>query len=111
MELKDYRENHKDKYPSNWEEIEKSMIAKQPYCSLCGDEGKEEGNELQVHHIVPVHIDISKNGDENNLIVLCHHCHLRVAHCGDYEKYYNLDIKRDSKEVYDNIQKYRKEVK
>lgn len=33
-----------------------------------------------MHHVVPVHVDGSKELDEGNLLTLCAHCHLLVGH-------------------------------
>jgi 5-methylcytosine-specific restriction endonuclease McrA len=43
-------------------------------CRLCGS-----SVQLEVHHVVP----ISRGGhptDENNLVTLCHQCHLAMHH-------------------------------
>ncbi|MBR1844254.1 MAG: HNH endonuclease [Lachnospiraceae bacterium] len=41
-------------------------------CQICGKSANE------VHHIIKIEEDQSKAYDENNLITLCHLCHLRA---------------------------------
>ena len=60
---------------SQWPKIRKKHIEKQPCCMACGSCKKPE-----VHHIVPVHVDPSKELDPDNLITLCDkYCHGMVS--------------------------------
>jgi len=56
--------------------------------------GRKE--DLEVHHIIPVHKDPSKELDPNNLITLCGKtCHLMFGHLMDY-KSWNPNVEEDS---------------
>ena len=62
-----------------WFELRRKWLEKHPFCEACG--GTER---LEVHHIVPVHIDPSRELDETNLITLCEakdrNCHFVFGH-------------------------------
>lgn len=76
---------------SQWPKVRKKHIEKQPCCMACGSCKKP-----QVHHIVPVHLDPSKELDPNNLITLCgKHCHFMFGHLMNY-KSWNVDVIEDS---------------
>jgi 5-methylcytosine-specific restriction enzyme A len=90
---------------SRWSTVRKAFLLKNPTCAACGGRTK-----LEVHHIIPFHIDPSKELDEANLIVLCESddggvlCHLHFGHLGSY-KAYNPDVIEDAriwKEKIDN---------
>lgn len=53
-------------------------------CEACGGTTK-----LTVHHIVPFHVDPTRELDPRNLIVLCErqeaNCHLRLGHGRDWD--------------------------
>ena len=49
---------------------------------MCGWDKK-----LQVHHIIPRHIDKSLELEWGNLITLCRECHFRFGHFLDWKKY------------------------
>ena len=51
-------------------------------CQLCGTKEK-----LNLHHIVPLNIDISKALDPNNLTYLCETCHSQCAHPNGGQSY------------------------
>ena len=79
---------------SKWDQVRDNFILKNDRCAACG--GSEN---LQVHHIIPYHIEASKELDTQNLITLCmgqYNCHLHVGHGGSF-KYYNPDVVRDCK--------------
>jgi hypothetical protein len=59
---------------------------------VCGSSIKPE-----VHHIIPVHVDASKELDLNNLITLCdQYCHFIFGHLMNWELY-NSNIIEDAK--------------
>jgi hypothetical protein len=65
---------------SRWPKIRKQHLAKQSSCQACGSE-----QHLEVHHIIPVHVDKSKELDPTNLITLCENpdvyfCHFIFGH-------------------------------
>jgi hypothetical protein len=75
-----------------WPAVRKAHIKKQPCCMACGSCKKPE-----VHHIVPVHLDPSKELDPDNLITLCDkYCHFVFGHFMNY-KSWNINIIEDSR--------------
>ena len=58
-----------------WHKVRKEFIRSHPECYVCG-----RTTNLHVHHIVPYHIDPSKELDPDNLITLCGRCHLLIGH-------------------------------
>jgi len=63
-----------------WPTVRKHHIQRQPQCQACGSKEK-----LEVHHIIPVHIDPSRELDPNNLLTLCENpstgfCHYIFGH-------------------------------
>lgn len=47
-------------------------------------QGCEATRDLEAHHVVPYHIDPSRELDENNLICLCRECHFQLGHLRDW---------------------------
>lgn len=78
---------------SGWSKVRNEHLSKDPVCNVCG--GKED---LNVHHIVPFHIDKSKELDPNNLITLCNgnSCHFAFGHLYNW-KTSNPDVIADAK--------------
>lgn len=69
-----------------WKTIRNHHIKNEPYCRMCG--GIEH---LEVHHMMPFHLDESKELDDTNLITLCEcpgiDCHLKHGHLGNWHNY------------------------
>lgn len=68
-----------------WDDVRDAFIKKNKTCAACGSD-----DCLQVHHIIPFHVDPSKELDVNNLIVLCENktkCHLKIGHLGSWRKF------------------------
>lgn len=84
---------------SQWRTVRKQFLSEHPACAACG--GTES---LTVHHIVPFHVDISKELDPDNLLVLCekYGCHLRIGHLLSWQSY-NVDARKDAKIWLDKI--------
>ena len=77
---------------SKWPALRKEHLKKQPCCQACGSDRKPE-----VHHIVPVHLDPSRELDPSNLITLCDKwCHFVFGHLLDYRSW-NKDVVRDAR--------------
>lgn len=73
-----------------WRKVRNNFIQDFPTCAACG-----KGKNLQVHHIVPVSVDPTKELDYNNLITLCASpCHLLFGHLNNYRSY-NVDVVKD----------------
>ncbi len=79
-----------------WAATRKKHLAVHPRCALCGGTKK-----LEVHHVMPFHLDPSLELDDKNLITLCEQkkegitCHLFVGHLGNY-KLANPDVRADA---------------
>lgn len=75
-----------------WKQVRKLHLSKQPNCMVCGSSYKPE-----VHHIIPVHADPSKELDPENLITLCDkYCHFIFGHLMNWWSY-NPNIIEDAK--------------
>ena len=73
-----------------WRKVRSEHIKNYPECAACGRK-----NGLEVHHIVPYHIDPSKELDPTNLITLCgKYCHFVFGHLMDW-KSWNENVVRD----------------
>ena len=85
---------------SKWKTVRNNHLNKQTHCQACGTH-----KNLQVHHIIPVSIDKTKELDYNNLITLCKTCHFVFGHFMDWNSW-NIDVITDC-EVYLNKVKNR----
>lgn len=83
-----------------WKAIRKIHLSTENACRAC-----DRKKHLQVHHIIPVHIDKSLELDPSNLITLCSRCHLLFGHLGDY-KSWNEDVVKDC-DIYNKKIKHR----
>jgi len=64
-------------------------LEKEPECAACGRRAN-----LEVHHIIPVSFDKSREFDPNNLITLCATpCHFAFGHFFCYHCY-NKDVRK-----------------
>lgn len=91
---------------SRWEKVRKGHLKLFPMCAACGC-----NIDLQVHHIVPFHIDRSLELVPSNLITLCegkgeHKCHLNIGHLGNFRKE-NPEVIEDAKEFLKKINSMR----
>jgi len=61
-----------------------------PVCAWCG-----RSRRLDVHHIIPVSVDVSLAASEGNMLMLCRkpQCHLIVGHNGNYARRYIENLK------------------
>lgn len=78
------REWLKDKRRSpQWSALRDNYLGLHPSCEACGYD-----RDLQVHHVVPVHINPTLELVAANLITLCmgpNECHLRLGHGGGWK--------------------------
>ena len=63
-----------------------------PNCEVCGKKAKE------THHIIPVHIDKSKELVWDNLLAVCRECHFSFCHFFSW-KSFNKDIEEDIERI------------
>jgi hypothetical protein len=80
---------------SKWRALRIDHLKKNPACAVCGNTKK-----VVPHHIVPYHIDPSKELDPLNLISLCEgdtfNCHLFFGHLRNWSRC-NPDIVEDAR--------------
>jgi 5-methylcytosine-specific restriction endonuclease McrA len=66
-----------------WRNVRKEFIKNNNKCAACGST-----RDLEVHHVIPVHIDESKELDVDNLITLCSEsCHILFGHLMDFKSH------------------------
>lgn len=83
---------------NQWSKVRAEYLKTNPVCQVCGSSVKPE-----VHHIIPVHIDPSKELDLDNLITLCDkYCHFIFGHLMNWRSY-NPDIIKDAQLYYQKI--------
>lgn len=82
---------------SKWKTVRSNHLYKQTHCQACGTH-----KNLQVHHIIPVSIDKTKELDYNNLITLCKTCHFVFGHFMDWNSW-NTDVIKDSRVYYTKV--------
>jgi 5-methylcytosine-specific restriction protein A len=81
---------------THWPAVRARYLRMHPTCAACG-----RADHLQVHHIIPFHIDREKELVPTNLITLCEtwtdsRCHLEVGHLGDWHQW-NPQVAKDAK--------------
>jgi 5-methylcytosine-specific restriction protein A len=90
------------KRSSKWPTVEKHFKALNSTCAACGSV-----DHLNVHHVMPFHIDPSLELDSANLITLCmgaNECHLKIGHAGSFRAA-NINIRADAAEALSNPEK------
>lgn len=69
---------------SRWPEVRARHLKQNPACAVCGTTKR-----VEAHHVIPVHIDPSRELDPRNLITLCRKLtgghHLAFGHLGDWK--------------------------
>ena len=85
---------------SKWRTIRDKYLKKNAKCISCGT-----NNNLQVHHIIPVSVDSSKELSENNLCTLCETCHFVFGHLHNW-KNYNPEVIRDCQEHNQRVKQF-----
>lgn len=91
------------KRSGEWRAVEKHFLETNPTCAACG--GKKM---LNVHHIIPFHIDRKLELDINNLITLCmgkKECHLKIGHKNNF-RLYNENVRKDAANILENPDKF-----
>lgn len=93
--FKFFRPNQKSLSLNNrsklWPAKRKEHLDKYPCCAVCGSYIRPE-----VHHIIPFHVDPSKELEDTNLITLCgKYCHFVFGHLMNWSSW-NTDILSDS---------------
>lgn len=77
-----------------WPAVRKAHLAVHNYCAGC-----YRKEELEVHHIIPVHVDAGLELEPTNLLTLCQgptlNCHLWLGHLGHWRSW-NRSVRRDA---------------
>lgn len=96
--MKDYIQHQKkhseqyEKIADKWEEFRHKYYKSYPeICKACG-----EKIHIDLHHIIPRHINPSLIFTTSNLIPLCRSCHFHIGHLLHWD-YYNPSVVSDSK--------------
>lgn len=85
---------------SKWNTLRNNFLKQNTNCIACNTK-----NNLQVHHIIPVSIDSSKELVYNNLCTLCETCHLVFGHLHNW-KNYNPEVIRDCQEHLKRVKQF-----
>lgn len=84
-----------------WAAIRKQHLELFPACAACGRE-----KEVDVHHLIPVSVDPSRECDPENLLTLCSDpCHLVWGHLMNYQKWNPL-AKEDAARYRDRMRSF-----
>lgn len=82
---------------SQWRKVRAQHLKDNPACAVCGTKTK-----LEVHHLIPFHVNPALELEPSNLITLCENkkfginCHLLIGHLGSYRRY-NTECLQDAK--------------
>ena len=78
-----------------WRKVRLEHLSKNPQCAVCGN-----CKNVVPHHIVPFHVDPSRELDPTNLISLCEgktfNCHLFFGHFRNWTKH-NPKVAEDAR--------------
>jgi 5-methylcytosine-specific restriction endonuclease McrA len=73
-----------------WPRVRATHLEREPRCIACGRD-----KDLEVHHVVPYHLDPSRELDDGNLITLCADpCHLVHGHLMSWLRW-NPSVRED----------------
>ena len=74
-----------------WRAVEQRFLKRHPKCAVCGSTVN-----VNAHHVIPFHVDPSKELKQSNLISLCRDHHFWWGHLGSW-KSYNAFVRLDAK--------------
>lgn len=76
----------RDGRSGHWPQVRAAHLQREPVCQACGID-----RDLEVHHIVPFHVDRKLELVDANLITLCEHpghdCHFHHGHHSDWRRW------------------------
>jgi 5-methylcytosine-specific restriction protein A len=72
----------------HWPALRANHLKRFPACAATGSTA-----DLEVHHVVPVHVEPGRELDPGTLITLTRWAHLWVGHAGNWRDY-NPDVRR-----------------
>lgn len=83
---------------SRWAKVRAEFLKENGRCAACGTD-----KDLEVHHIIPYHLDPTTELEYTNLITLCgKRCHFIFGHLCDW-KSWNTDVIEDCKKYNDKL--------
>lgn len=81
-----------------WAAVRANYLEKNDVCAACG-----KSKALEVHHVIPVHINPDLELSEDNLITLCRTtCHLLIGHLGDWHNS-NKHVREDAAHIFSRV--------
>jgi len=80
-----------------WPSYRAAWLKDNPRCAACGNR-----ENVEVHHVMPVSWDPSKELERDNFVTLCPTHHLWIGHLGDW-KSRNPDVRKDAADWADKI--------
>jgi len=82
----------------SWATVRRAHLEREPACVACG-----RSKQLEVHHIIPYHVDQSLELDPGNLITLCADpCHLVHGHLMNFQRS-NPHVRQDAQRYYTRL--------
>lgn len=81
-----------------WPAARKWHLRAEPDCQVC-----RTRRDVEVHHVVPVHLDKALELSPTNLLTLCRPHHLLFGHLGAWASW-NADVRRDVEEWREKIE-------
>ena len=81
--------------------MRREHLASEPRCAVCGGD-----KDLEVHHVVPFHVNKRLELDDANLITLCNflRCHLLIGHLGSWRSW-NVKVRDMAKGILAAVEK------
>jgi hypothetical protein len=68
---------------SRWPKVMRAYLAGHPTCEACGSK-----HDLNVHHVLPFHLDPRQELEPKNLVTLCRFHHFDLGHLGDWKAFF-----------------------
>ena len=86
---------------TRWPRVRREHLASEPRCAVCGGD-----KDLEVHHVVPFHVNKRLELDDANLITLCNflRCHLLIGHLGSWRSW-NVKVRDMAKGILAAVEK------
>lgn len=85
-----------------WPAFRKAWLRDNPLCAACGT-----ALNLEVHHIIPVHVASNGELSESNVLTLCdgptRSCHWHIGHCYNWRGW-NNDVISDAARFLQRVQ-------
>lgn len=96
----------KHRRSNKWPKVREEHLRLNPTCAVCGGT-----DQIEVHHIIPYHINPELELEPSNLISLCESashgiiCHLAIGHAPGNYKYNNPNVVKDAEYIREMLEK------